>query len=312
MPIPALGPGARVRPEESKRRGLPKSDAKPGAGDSKSSGVTRPETGPGRLAVRAVESKAAKTGQSAAAMEDAFKPGALERLAVACDELMVTVAQMRSEDADEPIHLVLGAPATEWERFAPGRWIFLHHQQQPHQPYPGLCADFNNLEHLGMVAEALTGEVDHIYFDHDAMKSLVWNTRHLGQVRSMLVPGTGTFHFALDQCGSGLPVRQSYQPETRPTPAGILASSSLAAPEDGLPIDFLLPHNFPEFGKAMRLQAIELCRENLLHPAIYDTLGRSFDQVVPERNVPEFLRRHPKRPNVQEDYLACRVEDKRR
>jgi hypothetical protein len=258
------------------------------------------------------ESKVTRTDSSVAATEDAFKAGAVERLALACDELVGTVARMRREAPKEPIHLVLGAPATEWERFGPGRYIFLHSKQKPYQPCPGLCGDFNNLEHLALVADTLAGQVDHIYFDHQAMKSLSWNAVHLGRIRSMLVPDTGVFHFPLNQCGIGQPVRHPYQPEGRPTPAGIAASSTLAGPKDGLPVDFLLPRNFATFDKALQMQAAHLCQEKLLHPAIYDRLGRAFDLVVPEEDLPRFLRLFPGRPAVKEEFLACRASSKRR
>jgi hypothetical protein len=290
-----------------------------GRGESKFSPSQIPDRRPGEgrgdakhaTTIR-TESKVTQTGQRAAMTEDAFKPGAVERLAVACDELMVAVAQMRDEAPDEDINLVLGAPASEWERFGEGRWIFLHHKQQPHQPAPGLCGDFNNLEHLTLVAEALAGQVDHIYFDHQAMKDLSWNNAHLGRIRSMLVPDSGVFHFPLDQCGTGSPVRHSYQPDGEPTAEGILASSSVAGAPGQLPVDVLLPYNFAKFDKAMQMQAAHLCQEKLLRPAIFEMLGRTFDHVDPEEQIPGFLYRLPGRPKVQEDFLACRTESKRR
>jgi hypothetical protein len=309
-------PGAGGVQAESKHSVVPPPSAKPGAGgvrvESKHSIVAKTEPGTGRSGTQAVETKVTQTGQGAAVTEDAFKPGATERLEMACNELMVAVAQMRREDRKGAINLVLGAPASEWERFAPGRWIFLHHRQQPHQVYPGLCGDLNNLDHLTLVAEALAGQVDHVYFDHQAMKDLHWKAAHLRQIRTMLVPDTGVFHFPLGQCGNGKPVLQSYQPEGAPTAEGILASSSLGVAEDELPVEVLLPYNFNEFGKTLRTQATRLCQEERLHPAIFALLARCFDRVDEERDVPEFLSHHPERTAVQENFIACRAESKRR
>jgi hypothetical protein len=325
--IPGARPGAGIpvaEPDEAERwldeciRLAKARRARPGAGaeggESKLSvgpkPAARPDSVPGRVGIRAVESKVTQGGQGAVRMEDASEAGAAERLAVACDKLAGTVARMRRENPKEPIHLMLGAPATEWERFAPGHWIFLNARQQPHQPYPGLCGDYNNLEHLTLVAGALAGQVDHIYFDHQAMQSLAWNADHLERIRFMLLPDSGVFHFPLDQCGLGQPVRHAYQPDSEPTPEGIVASSSVAGPKGGLPVDFLLPFNIAKFDKALQMQAVHQCQEKLLHPAIYDMLGRTFDQVVPEEDLPKFLRLFPGRPAVQESYLACRTVSK--
>ncbi len=233
--------------------------------------------------------------------------------------------------------LVLGARTQEAARFhspsvspaEDARWIFL--SVEPHAPSEEahIQLDFNNLDHLGILANTLAGRMDAVILDRSTVKFTRWTTGHYLYIKKLMSP-RGTLYLPLESWGGFAfgcdPIKGQTKEDFTPASgdpgpdaarfAAIIQramdrvesnESKAGSLTPWLPGMLQVPMNWVTLDKQTQANAISAWKTTYLVPNLQTRLltQARFGSVARVRFTPRFLREDKDSADGIE-YLACK------